>query len=337
MKIYRLFLLIVGLIAVDLQAIEIDRVIIWGHKLHTHTHSYIHYGFYKAFEHLGYPVYWFDDNDFPKDFDYSKALFIVANAVDLNVPLRDDSYYIFHHCWCKEHRCAEEKYAALIEKNRAISIKCFWEPYLEEDPDWIEVDTYIYKSLKYKELVFPWATDLLPYEIEMEKGKLPLQNLINRVIFIGTIGDGGLGANAEQLNQFMNAAKTSGLKVLLSTPWSSPVSNEEQKEMIQKSLLAPAIQGKWQCDVGYIPCRIFKSISYGKLGITNSKFVAKLFDNEIVFNEDKRQLFFDSLQELKIISLDKQLRLMDFVKSKHTYINRIELILNFLEEINCES
>ena len=45
MKIYRLFLLIVGLIAVDLQAIEIDRVIIWGHKLHTHTHSYIHYGF----------------------------------------------------------------------------------------------------------------------------------------------------------------------------------------------------------------------------------------------------------------------------------------------------
>ncbi len=22
-----------------------ERVIIWGHKLHTHTHSYIHYGF----------------------------------------------------------------------------------------------------------------------------------------------------------------------------------------------------------------------------------------------------------------------------------------------------
>ena len=27
-----------------------DKIIIWGHKLHTHTHSYIHYGFYKAFK-----------------------------------------------------------------------------------------------------------------------------------------------------------------------------------------------------------------------------------------------------------------------------------------------
>ena len=40
-----------------------ERVIIWGHKLHTHTHSYIHYGFYKAFKHLNYDVYWLDEDD----------------------------------------------------------------------------------------------------------------------------------------------------------------------------------------------------------------------------------------------------------------------------------
>ena len=32
---------------------SIKQVVIWGHKLHTHTHSYIHYGFYKAFNKLG--------------------------------------------------------------------------------------------------------------------------------------------------------------------------------------------------------------------------------------------------------------------------------------------
>ena len=44
-----------------------EKVIIWGHKLHTHTHSYIHYGFYKAFKHLNYDVYWLNENDMNND------------------------------------------------------------------------------------------------------------------------------------------------------------------------------------------------------------------------------------------------------------------------------
>jgi Lrp/AsnC family transcriptional regulator for asnA, asnC and gidA len=34
----------------------IKKVVIWGHKLHSHTHSYIHNGFYIAFKHLGYDI-----------------------------------------------------------------------------------------------------------------------------------------------------------------------------------------------------------------------------------------------------------------------------------------
>ncbi len=29
--------------------INIDKVVIWGHKLHSHTHSYIHNAFLVAF------------------------------------------------------------------------------------------------------------------------------------------------------------------------------------------------------------------------------------------------------------------------------------------------
>ena len=47
--------------------IMFERVIIWGHKLHTHTHSYIHYGFQRRFKHLNYDVYWFDNNDTTND------------------------------------------------------------------------------------------------------------------------------------------------------------------------------------------------------------------------------------------------------------------------------
>ena len=28
---------------------EFKQIVIWGHKLHSHTHSYIHYAFHKAF------------------------------------------------------------------------------------------------------------------------------------------------------------------------------------------------------------------------------------------------------------------------------------------------
>ena len=37
------------------------RVIIWGYKPHTHTHSYIHWSFFDGFKSLGYETYWFDD------------------------------------------------------------------------------------------------------------------------------------------------------------------------------------------------------------------------------------------------------------------------------------
>ena len=41
---------------------KFSQIIIWGHKLHSHTHSYIHNAFYIAFKYLKYKVLWLDDN-----------------------------------------------------------------------------------------------------------------------------------------------------------------------------------------------------------------------------------------------------------------------------------
>ena len=51
---------------------SLTKVIIWGYPLHSHTHSYIHYAWEKTFKHLGYEVYWFDDNNYPSinNFEY---------------------------------------------------------------------------------------------------------------------------------------------------------------------------------------------------------------------------------------------------------------------------
>ena len=95
--------------------------------------------------------------------------------------------------------------------------------------------------------------------------------------------------------------------------------------------MAPALQGSWQCKQGYIPCRIFKNISYGALGMTNSKTVYELFEGKIIYNESAHQLFYDAQERLKTWTLEDQFALMDLVRDKHTYLNRIESLFSFFE------
>jgi hypothetical protein len=39
------------------------KVVIWGYKLYKHSHSFINYGFYRAFDYLGYNTWWLSDED----------------------------------------------------------------------------------------------------------------------------------------------------------------------------------------------------------------------------------------------------------------------------------
>lgn len=104
-------------------------------------------------------------------------------------------------------------------------------------------------------------------------------------------------------------------------------------KLIQESIIAPALQSEWQIENGYIPCRIFKNISYGKMGITNNDTVNLLFNNKLIHSLD---IAFLVQQGLKFTNLSNYkntvIELMEFVKNKHTYINRINFILNFLTE-----
>ena len=76
----------------------INQIIIWGHKLHSHTHSYIHYGFHKAFLYLGYKCLWLDNDDDIDNINFNNSLFITEGQVDENIPLLDNCFYVLHNC-----------------------------------------------------------------------------------------------------------------------------------------------------------------------------------------------------------------------------------------------
>ena len=52
---------------------------------------------------------------------------------------------------------------------------------------------------------------------------------------------------------------------------------------------------------------------------------------KIVYNPDSYALFYDASERLRSVTLEDIYELMDIVKTKHTYINRVHTILDFLK------
>ena len=108
-------------------------------------------------------------------------------------------------------------------------------------------------------------------------------------------------------------------------------------KLIQNSILAPSIQTKWQVENGYIPCRIFKNISYGKMGLTNNPTVYELFKRQIYYHPEIVPLLLIGLRFEKLRPEYKNpilIKNMEYVRDKHTYKNRIEVIFWFLNNKN---
>lgn len=325
-----------NIIVNDLKLIEFNKVIIWGHKLHTHTHSYIHDAFYKAFKYLGYDVYWFDDNTKLDNFDFTNCLFLTEHQVDNKIPIRDDCKYILHNSYVDEGKAyylnnagtwEDKRYIPLAKKGNVINMQVY-KPDFVKNKD--KMDKYIFYSKDNFTLYMPWGTDLLPYQIELNKDKLiKWKRCKNKVNLVGTF-QGGYTSNWIDFNK---ALKNEKIKFSSVGGFSTKkVSSDDNYKLIMESYISPAIQPKDQLVVGYIPCRIFKNISYGQLGITNSKVVSELFNNEIVYNEDTYKLFYDAEDFLKNkYNLKYQFKMMDFVKNKHTYLNRIESLFKFFD------
>lgn len=289
------------------------QVVIWGHKLHTHTHSYIHEAFFHAFSHLGYPTYWLDKDDPVDGIDFSDTLFLTEGQADAEIPLRTDGLYILHNCEVKKY--------ANIPKERKLILQVYTDDVLRY-PQFLKIAPCCYVDFTDRVVYMPWATDLLPHQIEAVKTQMESRVRENKVYWVGTIGAGEFG-NIEQLQPFMRACEENGIDFV----HCSGLDQASQQERIGSSFLAPAIVGEWQQTKGYIPCRIFKNMSYGKMGLTNSYRVYELFENKIIYNPDTYQLFFDGMHAMDSLSQEDLFQMMDWIKEKHTYLNRIELIV----------
>lgn len=297
-----------------------NKVVIWGHKLHTHTHSYIHYAFFKAFKALGHDVVWYDDKDDLSNINFDNCLFLTEGQVDGKIPINKTSKYILHNC-------RGEKYADVDKSNKVI-IQFFHKDVLKYGCTKLNEYTYIGEDVIYQ----PWATDLLPEEFYEPDAHNEMNN--RECVWIGSYdpGDRSQFQNNTELDLFFNECRKHNIKVKTINPWSSPVSPEENRKLVRNAFAAPSIVGPFQRDTLYIPCRIFKNISYGHLGITNSTFVNKVFDDRLICDANPTALFYKMLEKKNSPAILEEMKsLISEVRSKHTYINRVQTILNWFK------
>ena len=101
-------------------------------------------------------------------------------------------------------------------------------------------------------------------------------------------------------------------------------------ERTRRSMLGVDIRGKWHVETRVVTCRVFKNISYGHLGMTNSEQIYEEMDGNMVYNSDCAQLFHDGMKNKDNYDLIR--KGMQYVKENHTYINRAQSLLAIYEE-----
>jgi len=317
------------------------KVIIWGYPLHSHTHSYIHAAWFKAFTYMKYDTYWFDDLNFPSDFDFTHCLFITEGYADKRIPIHVSNTYIVHVGVSLEKyiQCGSKVYD--LRYNDTYLNDCNYSYDLSKKinaGEAVQVGpvTYFEKDIGGTPKIYmSWATDLLPHEFD-ETAMYIEPN--HEMVFIGTIST----SNCKEYDRLVQGCNKVGIAVKHIDPWRNPVSMEENRALIQKSVICPDIRGSGDPNklqvgdngtdhksIGYIPCRVFKNISYGKLGATNSKRVYELFGEDlIIYDDDETQLAIKAYEQRNNYDLIR--RQMEYVKHNHTYINRINDILHIL-------
>jgi hypothetical protein len=298
-----------------------QKFVIWGYPLHSHTHSYIHYGFFKALKSLGYDVRWFDDINVNENFE--NCIFITESNCKKNIPIIESSKYFIHNF------CGGFEKQSLIEHENVYNLLVYHEEY--NFPNNLQsLDDYSWYDPETKNIMIMWGTDLLPEEIDNMQPVLYGKSKSD-VNFIGTIqGENAVrfahicadhGKNFYNLGGYTGSSQNDNSKFY---------DNSESVNSLRKSYLSFDIREEQHLRNGYVPCRVFKNISYGMWTGSNSTKIKKFFNEHLTINNNLSQLYDDLVSDYSSSTEEIIRNSMNYVRDNHTYLNRVQSLLSVL-------
>lgn len=288
------------------------KFIIWGHKLHTHTHSYIHSAYNKAFQYLGYETYWVDDKDDLSSINFSDAVFFTEGSCSHSMPKLKNCKYITHHLDTEKLTSFGIPYENILKLGN----------YLPREEVHEKVEDLTYWDKNTRTLYQCWGTDLLPHEIDINE-YIPFNPSRKTLNYVAMLYDQGFWW-AEEFATLLDRDFGVEFKV-----FTQHVSHEENIQLIRESFLCPDFRSDWHLECGYIPCRMWKNISYGRITGTNSPYVKNALGDYVVFGGTPQTLYQNLLNAEQNRSINMR-DAMSFVRDNHTFVDRVNNILKFL-------
>ena len=329
---------------------QFNNVIIWGYPYGTHTQSFVWHGFYRAFKSLGIETYWIANGwsfeNLPANIDISNSLFLFEKNDVSGMPISAGSTYLFHMMGNRPETDASHNFLGKVKRLvdwRQHSMN-HWDDvhykYTIKRAEVQEIDRgFLFEKSPdgVDKIYCAWATDLLPNEIDLNDMHAQRERIS---WYVGTVGGGRGGLddclptieiydNRKLLREFRTSCQENGIEFKVNCPWLNPLSQEEARKLIKSSFLTVDSRHPSMLDWGYIPCRIMKNISYGQLGLTNSRAVHDFLDGEILSRNDGRELFDAGLSHQNDFEMIR--RQMILIREKHTYVNRVKSMLKSLE------
>jgi hypothetical protein len=269
-----------------------NKVVLWGLRTKWHTHRFIFQAYYENLKKVGIPVVWVDDKlssqkvvqpgdiIFTASNMYGKMVPKKNSLADYCVPVRDDVFYCLH---------AENDYFIdLLSKKQYIELKYYSNEALVHEK---VSEAVHYDSVK-QTLYQPWGTNLLPEEF-----RKPVFSKTKFVFWVGSVWKGQKNeGNITEIGKLSNLLAS---KKLFFIP-TRFIPNMFNILLIRLSRIAPAIAGLTQVEKNYLPCRMFKNISYGQLGFSNIEKFNEIFTGCNVYDSDMEK------QLDKVLALPKE-------------------------------
>lgn len=305
-----------------------QKIILWGYPHLTHTHSYIYYGLKKGFEHLGCDVFWFHDGNYPStsEFDYENSVFFVDSQgrSENNVPILESGIYFSYDTFTNLN-----KYLGKVKGLINYRVAEYKQP-VPDGKRYIEIEKGVVfdndSGEDYNVIHFHYATNLLPHEIDFEWAKKQRNDEYN---FIGTIHSPR--PNSDPLHQnFIEIIKKNNIAFNHRDPWINPATENDNIDLMQKSIFVPDFRPQEQKTNCYTSDRIMKAISYGCLVVSDCHYAKNFIDSQLLTSENAQEIY--DLGMKNQYNTDLIIHLMEVVKNNHTYINRCKGLLNIIEE-----
>ena len=302
------------------ETLDIKHFVVWGHTIrdngNTHTHAYIHEAFVRAALHIGLDTHWVPQQCYKHrqktcpivyDGPVDHCLFLTEGQVVEGIPQSKLSWYILHNV---------EDTLSNIPENRKLTMQFYHQSCTNYS--FAYFDEFQRLDVEHRTVYMPWATNLLPHEFKPPNPDPPSKK---EVCVVGQHGK----QYAEKIHQFMRGCSSD-------TKLNHRVASVPQEEMIKlisESWCAPALVNQWQKDHGYIPCRIMKNISYGQVPVTNAAEAHYMLHFNTVYHADESRLGKIFTENADAHDLNKlRDRAFQLVQQRHTYLNRMELLLS---------